>query len=389
MNLRHSSDRDAYLRARAAELEVILASMADALLILDHEGRIVAHQPGRPRAALPGREQRRPRPAARQRPLGQLAGRGARDRGGAAPGRRGAPRRGEALREVEVEVELPGRGRRVISYSCAPLRDQVDSLGGGVIVFRDVTERRELERLKDDVFSTASHDLRAPLAAVRLRAEMLQRRLRREQIDAAGVIDGLDEIRRQVDRTVDQLRLLLDVARLQAGRLPLEREPVDLVAVVDAAVEEVGATTERHQLTLRAPDRVVGSWDEWRLREVLQNLLTNAVKYSPDGGAIETTIEADERWRDRARAGPRRRPAGRGAAERLRALLPRAGRAAARGERPGPVHLPDDRRRPRGAHLGRVGRARPGQHVLLHRPALGRRGGGGCRPAGLSGGLWW
>jgi signal transduction histidine kinase len=138
-----------------------------------------------------------------------------------------------------------------------------------------------------------SHDLRAPLAAVRLRAEMLQRRVRLGRIDAEALTSGLVEIRRQVDRTVDQMRLLLDVARLQAGRLPLERAPVDLVPVVRAAVEEVGATAEHHTLTLQAPAEVVGEWDEWRLHEVLQNLLSNAVKYSPDGGAIETTIEAD------------------------------------------------------------------------------------------------
>jgi signal transduction histidine kinase len=294
VNLRHSEDRDAHLQARAAELEVILASMADALLILDREGRIVRINQAAREQLCPGENSVvLGLPLDSDRWASWPAG--ARAIAAALCPAVEALRKGEARREVEVEVELPGRGRRVISYSCAPLRDQVDALGAGVVVFRDVTERRELERLKDDVFSTASHDLRAPLAAVRLRAEMMQRRLRREQIDTAGVIDGLDEIRRQVDRTVDQMRLLLDVARLQAGRLPLDLGPVDLVSLVESAVEEVGATTERHQLTVRAPAEVVGSWDVWRLHEVLQNLLTNAVKYSPDGGAIEATIEADDK----------------------------------------------------------------------------------------------
>jgi signal transduction histidine kinase len=128
---------------------------------------------------------------------------------------------------------------------------------------------------------------------VRLRTQLLSRRLRSGQLDVQAVIGGLDEIRGQVDRTVEQLRLLFDVARLQIGQLPLQREPIDLTALVGAVVDEVGATTDRHLLTLTGPPGVVGCWDEWRLREVLQNLLTNAVKYSPDGGPIDLTIEVD------------------------------------------------------------------------------------------------
>jgi signal transduction histidine kinase len=291
-NLRHSEDRDARERGRAAELEVILASMADALLILDRDGRIVRINRAAREQLCPGENS-----VVLGLPLDSERWdswpAGPRAIAAALSPAVEALRRGEALHEVEVEVELPGRGRRVIGYSYGPLPDPAGSPSGGVVVFRDLTERRELELLKDEVFSTASHDLRTPLAVVRLRTEMLARRLRRGQADATALASGLDEIRQQVDRTVEQMRLLFDLARMQTGHLPLKRERIDLVPLVRATVEEVGATTDRHRLTLRAAARVVGAWDEWRLREVLQNLLTNAVKYSPDGGAIETIVEAD------------------------------------------------------------------------------------------------
>jgi two-component system phosphate regulon sensor histidine kinase PhoR len=293
VNLRHSADREAHQRSRAAELEVILASMADALVILDRDGRIVRiNQSAREQLCpgdnsvvlgLPLDSQRWDRWPDGPRAIA-AALRPAVD----------ALRRGESLREVDVDVELPGCGRRVISYSCGPLCDPAGSPAGGVVVFRDVTERRELERLKDDVFASASHDLRTPIACVGLRIQMLERRLSAGRLDDAALSGALQEIRQQVDRTAEQLRLLLDVARLQAGHLPLERETTDLGAVASAVLDEVGLTTDRHQLTLRASPGVVGAWDEWRLREVLQNLLTNAVKYSPDGGPIEVTVEADE-----------------------------------------------------------------------------------------------
>lgn len=293
LNLRHSEDLEARERSRAAELEVILESMADALLILDRDGRIVRINRAAREQLCPGENS-----VVLGLPLdSELWDRwpaGPRAIAAALRSAVEALRRGEALHEVEIEVDLPGRGRRVFDYSCGPLPDASGSPSGGVVVFRDLTERRELELLKDEVFSTASHDLRTPLAAVRLRTEMLARRLRRGQADAASLASGLDQIRQQVDRTVEQMRLLFDLARMQAGHLPLQREEIDLVPAVRAVVDEVDATTDCHRLTLRASASVVGAWDEWRLREVLQNLLTNAVKYSPDGGAIETIVDADE-----------------------------------------------------------------------------------------------
>ena len=104
---------------------------------------------------------------------------------------------------------------------------------------------------------------------------------------------GLGAISDQSDRLVLLLDLLLDLSRLEAGRLELHPEPCDLTALARDLVEDVGLTSDKHRFWLVAPTRLDGVWDEQRIEQVLRNLLTNAVKYSPSGGTITVTLEGD------------------------------------------------------------------------------------------------
>jgi signal transduction histidine kinase len=287
--LRQSEAMDSRFRGHVAELEVILESMADALVLLDAQGRIVRLNHAARELLCLGES---------SVVLGQALDSGGWERWPAGPRAVAAAlgpavealRRGQTLRDVEAE--LGSEGRRVLSYSCGPVRDPGGRPAGGVIVFRDVTGRREVERLKDEVLSIASHDLKTPATVIKLRAQLLRRKVTAKTATLEEVGAGLDTVIQQADRIVGLLKLLLDFSRLEAGRFVLERGPVDLAAAVGAVAEEIGATTDRHRLVVRAPGPVMGEWDEWRLREVLMNLLSNAVKYSPEGGTIEVVVEA-------------------------------------------------------------------------------------------------
>jgi two-component system phosphate regulon sensor histidine kinase PhoR len=199
--------------------------------------------------------------------------------------------RGEAQRDLEVEIS--GDGRRVLSFSSAPIRDPSGALAGGVVVFRDVTTQRDVARLKDDLLSMASHDLRTPATVVKVQAQLAQRALRADDYDPQRMRERINLILSQTDRLTSMLSLLMDLSRIEAGRLDLLREPLDLVELVRGVVAPVQALTSRHTIVVEAPRRLPGCWDATRLDQVLQNLLTNAVKYSPDGGTIVVRVQAE------------------------------------------------------------------------------------------------
>lgn len=158
-----------------------------------------------------------------------------------------------------------------------------------IALFQDVTAERVAAQEKDDFLSVASHELKTPLTSLRGMAQVAQRRLSRGETERT--LESLRVVLEQATRLGDLIDDLLDVSRIQAGHLPLERVPLDLGALVYSAVERHQATTERHQITARVvqPRPVTITGDAGRLAQVLDNLLSNAVKYSPQGGEIQVT----------------------------------------------------------------------------------------------------
>jgi signal transduction histidine kinase len=152
-------------------------------------------------------------------------------------------------------------------------------------------EAQAAVQLRDQFLSVASHELKNPLTALLGNAQLLQRRASREgQLNdrnqrAIGVIVE------QSGRLNKMIAALLDISRIEHGQLSIERNPVDIVALVRRVVEEVQPTLDRHAVIYEPPNEaliVVG--DELRLEQVLQNLIGNAIKYSPQGGSIVVRV---------------------------------------------------------------------------------------------------
>lgn len=288
----HYSERlGEQLGRRVSELEAILANMADALLIVDAQGKLVRlNRVARTLLCLDDRSVVLGQPLEEaQAGLWPASGRAVAD----------AVRPIiAALRETkapqEVEVEIAGPGRRTLSFRASPLYDADASFAGGVVVFRDVTGRREIERFKDEMLSIASHDLKTPATVIKAQAQWLRRRVRSSGPVDADVDEGLSMIADQADRLSKLLNLLLDLSRIEAGRLDLDFAPTDLRSILVNIARAIQSTSDQHQIVVDAPAGVIGHWDARRLEEVIQNLLSNAIKYSPGGGQIDLRLLADE-----------------------------------------------------------------------------------------------
>lgn len=153
-----------------------------------------------------------------------------------------------------------------------------------------VRAHAEATQLKDEFLVAAAHDLKTPLTALVAQAQLLERRARRNP-SAPADPEGIARIVRETQRLKRLVLELLDVTRIQQGRLVTRRDPVDLAALLREACERQATTL--HRCVLDGPATLIGSVDEQRMAQLIDNLLENAVKYSPDGGAIRVVL-----WRD-------------------------------------------------------------------------------------------
>ena len=288
--LNYSERLGARGRRRVSELEAILANMADGLLIIDSGGCLVRlNRAARELLALDEAS------IVLGQPFDEAQWGNWSEAGSVvAEALRPVVERLEQTREPqELELDLPGATQRILSFRATPLHDVDGAFAGGVIVFRDVTDEREVERLKDEMFSIASHDLRTPATVIKVQAQRLKRRFNTGDAEQEDVQEGLTMIADQADRLSKLLSLLLDLSRIEAGRLELERAPTDLRSLLINMARAQQATAEGHLIEVDAPIEVIGQWDPRRIEEVIQNLLSNAVKYSPLGGPIFVRLRAD------------------------------------------------------------------------------------------------
>ena len=167
-----------------------------------------------------------------------------------------------------------------------------------IVVHQDVTALKEAERLKDEFIGIAAHELRSPLAVVKGFAQTLILQTKRGKGPelADWQMEAIQDIDQATSRLVELTEDLLDVTRLQAGRLELHFEPTDLVALVKRTVARFRVTSEQHTITVNTmPEHMVVMADPRRIEQVLSNLINNAIKYSPDGGDIEISAQEDQK----------------------------------------------------------------------------------------------
>jgi two-component system phosphate regulon sensor histidine kinase PhoR len=275
---------------RAAELEATVSAMTGAVTVSDATGRLrLANSASLATFGvdslsellrIPGIEERillrhtdgRPVPPA-DRPLVRALG-------------------GEAL-HADYTLFHHALGRDVHRRtSAAPVRDGGGDIIGAVAVETDITSLIEIDRLKDEFFSMAAHELRTPLTAIKGYVQILAKQLARPDPTSPMIHKSLATLREQSDRMERLINELLDFARVETGQLAFHYSDFNLVALIEEAVAEATRATQRHWISLETQrTEITGRWDRDRLAQVFGNLLTNSIKYSPDGGAITVSVE--------------------------------------------------------------------------------------------------
>ena len=198
-----------------------------------------------------------------------------------------------------------------IDDSAAPIRNEQGEAVGVVLVFRDISERKRMEReserllataqaaqkeaeqanrLKDEFLATASHELRTPLTAV----VGWSRMLRTGKLDAENSARALESIERNATLQTKLIDDLLDVSRIITGKLTLDRRAIEMIQVVSDSVNTVRPAADAKNIVIETSfDAEAGPvlGDSNRLQQVVWNLLSNAVKFTPKNGRIEIALQ--------------------------------------------------------------------------------------------------
>lgn len=217
---------------------------------------------------------------------------------------------GEVVPSEEMQYRRGDGTTAIFEVTAAPIHDTAGEVVLAVSTFTDISARKRAEaereearaeaeaavRVRDDFLAGATHDLRSPLTSLRGRTQLIRRRLDRGQTpDPRWLLEQVDIVDASTRRMLATVNELSDVARLQIGQtLQLEMDPVDLGALARAVAEEMTSGQQRVAVAVEAPDNpVIVEGDGARLQRVLQNIVDNAVKYSPAGSPVRVTVEED------------------------------------------------------------------------------------------------
>jgi PAS domain S-box-containing protein len=277
-------------RARASELEAIFEAVADGIAAYDAEGRVTRMNPTvRTLLAMDAEPDFTARSLSERVPLmpardmqGKLI---SQEQWAVHRALRGEVLTGSNRLDLTLRT-LDGRDIGV-SISGAPIRDAADRITGAVCVFRDVTDERQMERERSDMLQVVAHELRQPLTSMKARVQMLRIGLARGK---AVIFEAFAPIEQDIERINILVNDLLDAAKMESETLTLDKQPCDVVALCQRVIDGQATATGR-TIVAKLPGRPLETEaDAVRITQVVANLLSNALKYSPAERPVQVEV---------------------------------------------------------------------------------------------------
>ncbi len=192
-----------------------------------------------------------------------------------------------------MEYTFPRIGWKTMSLNA----HRIDHVPLILLAMEDVTartqadqEKQKLLEMRKEFMAIASHELKTPMTSLKGFTQLLRRRFTKAGDEQATSL--LSKMETQINKLVILMNDLLDVTKLEAGQLRVENKPFDLDTLVQDKVEEIASTT--HQIRIEGAIHIPVAGDAERISQVLTNLLTNAIKYSPEAGEIVVTLRAEK-----------------------------------------------------------------------------------------------
>ncbi len=199
---------------------------------------------------------------------------------------------GRPVKPKEFVYIHENKRKTFLQISASPIYNSKNKLIAAVSVISDITLQKEHEERKDDFVNMASHELKTPLTSMKLFLQlMLKHAGTNKDIHAQKL---LKNIQNQTERLQELVNGLLDVSRLQTGKLTFKFEKMNFTELVEETVEEMKGSTKQQQLILekKVPAKING--DRFRIYQVITNIINNAIKYSPKDTAIIVKVKKEK-----------------------------------------------------------------------------------------------